>query len=193
MDGDGDLDLVTDADDGPEWYENQGSQEKPVMQLRGKLVEARLPGHSPTPNLADWNGDGKIDLMIGAEDGFFYYYDHGMLSVASAERRRARGGLSAAAFRGGVLYSDGNRFHAPSSIAYLTCRSRTDELQPAARGEEGSFLTYDHHENSLRRDLRRRICRSLYAEQHERHAGQGIDLWGDRGVDRGAGQGGQGR
>lgn len=82
LDGDGDLDLVTDGDDGPDWYENQGSQGKPVMQLRGKLVEARLPGHSPTPNLADWNGDGKVDLMIGAEDGFFYYYDHGMLSVA---------------------------------------------------------------------------------------------------------------
>lgn len=82
FDQDGDLDLVTDADDGPAWYENTGSQEKPVMQPRGKLVDAPLPGHSPTPNLADWNGDGRPDLLIGAEDGFFYYYDNSRLSVA---------------------------------------------------------------------------------------------------------------
>ncbi len=82
LDHDGDLDLVTDADDGPAWYENIGSQEKPAMRLRGRLVDAPLPGHSPTPNLADWNGDGKPDLLIGAEDGFFYYYDSSRLNVA---------------------------------------------------------------------------------------------------------------
>lgn len=79
-DGDGDLDLITDSDQGPVWYRNEGSQNKPVMRLRGQLVAAPLPGHNPTPNLADWNGDGSLDLMIGAEDGFFYYYDHGRLA-----------------------------------------------------------------------------------------------------------------
>jgi len=73
-DRDGDLDLITDSDDGPVWYRNVGSQEKPVMKLEGAVVSARLPGHNPTPNAADWNGDGKLDLLIGAEDGFFYYY-----------------------------------------------------------------------------------------------------------------------
>jgi VCBS repeat protein len=82
-DADGDLDLITDSDEGPVWYENQGSQQKPVMRLRGKLVSAALPGHNPTPNLADWNGDGGLDLMIGAEDGFFYYYDHRKLANAT--------------------------------------------------------------------------------------------------------------
>jgi len=75
MDRDGDLDLITDSDEGPVWHENQGTQAKPVMQLRGTLVRAKLAGHNPTPNVVDWNGDGKLDLIIGAEDGFFYCFD----------------------------------------------------------------------------------------------------------------------
>jgi hypothetical protein len=75
MDRDGDLDLFSDSDEGPIWYENTGSQAKPVMALRGTVVRAKLAGHNPTPHVVDWNGDGKLDLIVGAEDGFFYYFD----------------------------------------------------------------------------------------------------------------------
>jgi hypothetical protein len=83
MDGDGDMDLITDSDEGPVWYENSGTQAKPVLQLRGTVVRAKLAGHNPTPLVMDWNGDGKLDLMIGAEDGFFYYFDGRYIAARS--------------------------------------------------------------------------------------------------------------
>ncbi len=80
-DQDDDLDVIADSDEGPVWYENTGSQQKPVMQLRGVILKTNLRGHSPTPNVADWNGDGRLDLLIGAEDGFFYYFERSYIDA----------------------------------------------------------------------------------------------------------------
>jgi len=38
-----------------------------------------LPGHNACPNTADWNGDGRLDLIVGAEDGFYYYFERSFL------------------------------------------------------------------------------------------------------------------
>jgi hypothetical protein len=66
------------------WYENTGTQAKPVMTYRGAVLQAKLAGHNPTPNAADWNGDGRLDLLVGAEDGFFYYFEAQLHRCAGA-------------------------------------------------------------------------------------------------------------
>ncbi|MCX6625741.1 MAG: FG-GAP-like repeat-containing protein [Acidobacteria bacterium] len=78
-DADGDLDLITDAADGPIWYENVGTQSAPLMELRGPLVKRIIRGHGPSANAADWNADGRPDLLVGGEDGFFYYFERSFI------------------------------------------------------------------------------------------------------------------
>ncbi len=80
-DHDGDLDLIVDTDSAA-WYENTGTQQEPVMRYRGDLVARKIPGHSPAADAADWNGDGKLDLIIGGEDGFFYFFDRNFIDAA---------------------------------------------------------------------------------------------------------------
>ena len=38
------------------------------------IAETRLSGHGTMPTPCDFNADGVLDLVIGAEDGCFYYY-----------------------------------------------------------------------------------------------------------------------
>jgi hypothetical protein len=80
-DGDGDLDLIVDSSMNAAWYENTGSQQRPVFEPRGDLAGRALSGHNPAPNVADWNGDGRLDLLIGAEDGHFYFFDRRYLDA----------------------------------------------------------------------------------------------------------------
>jgi hypothetical protein len=77
-DGDGDLDLLVGADDGSvSLYRNIGTQTEPKLAVSLTLVgpsEARGPNQASREArrgarskicVADWNGDGKPDLLIG--------------------------------------------------------------------------------------------------------------------------------
>ncbi|MEM9658609.1 MAG: hypothetical protein AAF961_09640, partial [Planctomycetota bacterium] len=52
----------------------QGDDGRPTFEDRGPLCEARLAGHTTSPTTVDWDRDGRRDLLLGAEDGHFYYY-----------------------------------------------------------------------------------------------------------------------
>jgi hypothetical protein len=39
----------------------------------GPLSDRKLAGHTTSPTTVDWDGDGKRELLLGAEDGFLYY------------------------------------------------------------------------------------------------------------------------
>ena len=71
-DNDGDLDLLINSMN-TALYRNIGKGGEYIFQYFGDLSSVVLGGHSTCPTTVDWNGDGIRDLLIGAEDGFFYY------------------------------------------------------------------------------------------------------------------------
>ena len=72
-DKDGDLDLIVNSKN-VALYENIGEVNGIVTyKNRGDLLDIRLAGHDTNPTIVDWDKDGKPNLLIGAEDGHFYY------------------------------------------------------------------------------------------------------------------------
>ena len=43
-----------------------------ILSFMGDISSTVLAGHSTSPATDDWNGDGKDDILLGAEDGHFY-------------------------------------------------------------------------------------------------------------------------
>jgi hypothetical protein len=72
-DGDGDLDLLVNSIN-VSLLENTGVRDGRVLfRDRGHLSGLKLAGHTTSPTTVDWNKNGIPDLLVGAEDGFFYY------------------------------------------------------------------------------------------------------------------------
>jgi hypothetical protein len=72
-DGDGDLDLLTNSTNA-DLYENTGrrSNGNVTFHHRGPIGKRKLAGHTSSPASIDMNSNGKLDLLIGAEDGHLY-------------------------------------------------------------------------------------------------------------------------
>lgn len=78
-DGDGDLDLVVGNIEGQVWYvPNTGTRTKPEyealqpLEVAGKAVRAEHGDSGPI--IADWDGDGVADLLVGCGDGSVQWY-----------------------------------------------------------------------------------------------------------------------
>ncbi|MBC2592641.1 VCBS repeat-containing protein [Ruficoccus amylovorans] len=75
-DGDGKLDLLVNSTN-ITFLRN--ISEKPgewLFEDQGFVDPRHLGGHSTSPGIVDWNADGIPDLLVGAEDGFFYYLEN---------------------------------------------------------------------------------------------------------------------
>jgi hypothetical protein len=72
-DGDGDLDIIINSANAT-LIENEGIINGQVkMKLIGDLTDQKLAGHTTSPTMVDWDKNGIPDLLLGAEDGHFYY------------------------------------------------------------------------------------------------------------------------
>ncbi|MEZ6044108.1 MAG: VCBS repeat-containing protein [Planctomycetaceae bacterium] len=71
--GDGRLDVLMNSTNA-DLYLNEGEKEgKIVLSHQGPLATRKVSGHSSSPTVVDWNKDSIPDLLVGAEDGHFYY------------------------------------------------------------------------------------------------------------------------
>ena len=70
-DKDGDLDLINGTLWAVWYYENVGTKTKPIFRSHGKFKaggnEINVFNHAGSFDAADWNSDGRLDLMIGTE------------------------------------------------------------------------------------------------------------------------------
>lgn len=72
-DGDGRLDILINGKN-IDFLRNIAEEPGAFRFKDMGMVDTRiLAGHTTSPAIVDWNRDGIPDLLIGAEDGFFYY------------------------------------------------------------------------------------------------------------------------
>ncbi len=72
-DGDGRLDLLLNSRSVNLWR-NVSSDDHPWAFFdEGPIDDRRLAGHTTSPTIVDWDNNQHPDLLIGAEDGHFYY------------------------------------------------------------------------------------------------------------------------
>ncbi len=43
------------------------------LERVGSLAKQNIEGHDVSPSVVDWDGDGVLDFLGGAEDGRFYF------------------------------------------------------------------------------------------------------------------------
>lgn len=59
------------------FMKNRGTKAGKVhFTNEGTIAGTVLAGHTTSPTLVDWNHDGRPDLLVGAEDGHFYYLEN---------------------------------------------------------------------------------------------------------------------
>uniref|UniRef100_UPI0034DE0E95 FG-GAP-like repeat-containing protein n=1 Tax=Candidatus Thiodubiliella endoseptemdiera TaxID=2738886 RepID=UPI0034DE0E95 len=80
IDGDGDLDLVVGGNDGTlKYYQNTGTTSNPAYEAKtggSNPFNGIDVGYYSKPTLADIDGDGDLDLVVGENDGTLKYYQN---------------------------------------------------------------------------------------------------------------------
>jgi hypothetical protein len=77
-DNDGKMDLIVgnavESFDGLRWYKNIGTNQHWILERQANINLDVPWNHYQLLDPIDWNNDGKMDLLVGSEGGWIYYY-----------------------------------------------------------------------------------------------------------------------
>ncbi len=97
-DGDGKLDVLLNGVNANWLRQVETRDGNWVMQDMGPLDARKIEGHDTSPTTVDWNNDAVPDLLVGAEDGRFYYLRNSRVGQGAraegqgTEQQNRRGG-----------------------------------------------------------------------------------------------------
>ncbi len=74
---DGKVDLIANSKNADFFRQTESKDGKITFSSPKMMSDARLAGHTSSPTVVDFNNDKVPDLVIGAEDGHFYYMKNG--------------------------------------------------------------------------------------------------------------------
>ena len=73
MNGDGHLDVLLNGTNADLLKGRANADDTYSLADRGPIGNRDISSHSTSPTVVDWNRDGVLDAVVGAEDGFLYY------------------------------------------------------------------------------------------------------------------------
>ncbi len=75
-DQDGRLDVIVNSENAM-WYRNCETREgRYILKKVGNLARRNVAGHTSSPSVCDFDQDGMLDLLVGAENGRIYHIKH---------------------------------------------------------------------------------------------------------------------
>ncbi len=72
-DRDGRIDLLINSRNVEFWRNESDRDGLTVLKNLGQIDSRRLAGHTTSPTVVDWDSNGLPDMLLGGEDGYFYY------------------------------------------------------------------------------------------------------------------------
>ena len=172
LDGDGDLDAVVGEFYGSlRYFKNTGSTTAPAFTEQtgaANPFNGIATGNRGTPSFADIDGDGDLDLVLGANDGTLHYYKNtgaGFTLVVNVTAQNDAATLSADVRN----LTETNAAADISSLRHADHQRRRQRRDLRGAGRHRRHLRHLRHRRGRRLDLHRQLRPQRVRRRHHLH------------------------